>query len=190
MGNRLTKIYTKTGDGGTTGLGDGVRILKSSDRIDAIGTIDELNCAIGLILTEALPETIDTFLTTVQHELFDLGSELSVPGYTALDEISVVRIENQLDEINQHLEPLKEFILPGGSRSAALCHQARAICRRAERSVVRLAQNEEISDVAQKYLNRLSDYLFVACREINRSSGVQDVYWASSRVSAGNTSKG
>ena len=182
MGNRLTKIYTKTGDGGSTGLGDGTRTLKCSDRIEAIGTVDELNCIIGILLCEALPEEISEFFTKIQHELFDLGSELSVPGYTALSEESVSTIEIKLDAINQHLSPLKEFILPGGSRPAALCHQARAVCRRAERCVIRLEQKEQISELSRKYLNRLSDYLFVACRAINQSLDVKDVYWASQRT--------
>ena len=182
MGNRLTKIYTKTGDSGSTGLGDGTRILKCSDRIEAIGTVDELNCIIGLLLCETLPREISEFFTKVQHELFDLGSELSVPGYTALSNQSVSTIETKLDAINQHLSPLKEFILPGGSRPAALCHQARAVCRRAERCIIRLEQNEQISELSRKYLNRLSDYLFVACRAINQSLDVTDVYWASQRT--------
>jgi cob(I)alamin adenosyltransferase len=183
MSNRLTKIYTKTGDTGSTGLGDGTRTLKCSDRIEAIGTVDELNCVIGLLLCESLPDQVSDFLTKVQHQLFDLGSELSVPGYSAITDNNIENIENELDAMNLNLEPLKEFILPGGSRSAAFCHQARAVCRRAERCVIRLEQNEKISELSKKYLNRLSDYLFVACRTINKSLSVEDVYWSSKRMS-------
>ena len=183
MSNRLTKIYTKTGDTGSTGLGDGTRTLKCSDRIEAIGTVDELNCVIGLLLCESLPDQVSDFLTKVQHQLFDLGSELSVPGYSAITDENIENIENELDAMNSNLEPLKEFILPGGSRSSAFCHQARAVCRRAERCVIRLEQNEKISELSKKYLNRLSDYLFVACRTINKSLSVEDVYWSSKRMS-------
>jgi cob(I)alamin adenosyltransferase len=183
MSNRLTKIYTKTGDTGSTGLGDGTRTLKCSDRIEAIGTVDELNCVIGLLLCESLPDQVSDFLTKVQHQLFDLGSELSVPGYSAITDENIENIENKLDAMNLNLEPLKEFILPGGSRSSALCHQARAVCRRAERCIIRLEQNEKISELSKKYLNRLSDYLFVACRTINKSLSVEDVYWSSKRMS-------
>jgi cob(I)alamin adenosyltransferase len=183
MSNRLTKIYTKTGDTGSTGLGDGTRTLKCSDRIEAIGTVDELNCVIGLLLCESLPDQVSDFLTKVQHQLFDLGSELSVPGYSAITDNNIENIENELDAMNLNLEPLKEFILPGGSRSSAFCQQARAVCRRAERCVIRLEQNEKISELSKKYLNRLSDYLFVACRTINKSLSVEDVYWSSKRMS-------
>ena len=182
MGNRLTKIYTKTGDAGSTGLGDGTRILKCSDRIEAIGTVDELNCVIGLLLCEPLAKEFSDFFTKIQHELFNLGSELSVPGYSVMSEEDVTTIETKLDAINKDLHPLKEFILPGGSRAAALCHQARAVCRRAERCVIRLEQHEIISELSKKYLNRLSDYLFVACRAINKSLNVDDVYWSSRRT--------
>ncbi len=183
MGNRLTKIYTRTGDAGLTGLGDGTRTLKCSDRIEAIGTVDELNCVVGLLLCESLPDQISGFLTNVQHQLFDLGSELSVPGYSAITSEDIEDIEDALDTMNLSLDPLKEFILPGGSRPSALCHQARAVCRRAERCVIRLEQSEKISEVSKKYLNRLSDYLFVACRAINMSLSVEDVYWSSRRMS-------
>jgi cob(I)alamin adenosyltransferase len=182
MGNRLTKIYTRTGDSGSTGLGDGTRTLKCSDRIEAIGTVDELNCIIGVLLCEPLSKELSDFLTKVQHELFNLGSELSVPGYSVMSEENILTIENKLDGINQNLHPLKEFILPGGSRAAALCHHARAVCRRAERCIIRLEQHESISELSKKYLNRLSDYLFVACRAINKSLDVEDVYWSSRRT--------
>ena len=181
MGNRITKIYTKTGDSGSTGLGDGSRTLKCSDRINAIGTVDELNSSIGLLLTESLPEQVRDFLNSVQHELFDIGSELSVPGYRVINDSHITRIEEALDKINEELTPLKEFILPGGSRGAALAHQARTICRRAERSLIQLEQVEKVEEPIKKYLNRLSDYLFVACREINKFAGVTDVYWKNNR---------
>lgn len=177
MGNRLSKIYTRTGDAGTTGLGDGSRVAKDSPRIQAIGAVDELNSAIGVLLAEALPESVHACLHDVQHDLFDLGGELSIPGHTSLGEEHVTRLEEQLDRYNGALPPLKEFILPGGSRPAALCHVARTVCRRAERNVISLAGAEQLSAVLQRYLNRLSDLLFVLCRVLNRESGVDDVYW-------------
>ena len=183
MGNRLSKIYTKTGDMGSTGLGDGSRTLKCGERIEVIGTVDELNCVIGTLLCETLPQEISETLTEIQHELFDLGSELSVPGYSALTEAHIDKLEHHLDTLNSDLGPLKEFILPGGSRGAAICHQARAVCRRAERRLIQLEQKESTSAVAKKYLNRLSDYLFVACRTINKNDGVSDLYWANKKTS-------
>lgn len=177
MGYRLSKIYTRTGDAGTTGLGDGARVPKDSARIEAIGAVDELNSAIGVVLTEDVAEPVAVVLTQVQHELFDLGGELSIPGYTAIDEAHVLALESHLDRFNADLPPLKEFILPGGSRAAALTHVSRAICRRAERRVVTLAQSEQLSPMPQRYLNRLSDLLFVLCRVLNRHAGRNDVYW-------------
>ncbi len=182
MGNRLSKIYTRTGDTGTTGLGDGSRVPKDSARIEAIGAVDELNSAIGVVLAEPLPDDVGTLLTRVQHELFDLGGELSIPGYTAIDEQHVTQLENDLDNFNADLPALKEFILPGGARSAALAHVARATCRRAERRVVKLALAEQLSPLPQRYLNRLSDLLFVLCRVLNRSAGHSDVYWDKARA--------
>lgn len=178
MGNRLSKIYTRTGDAGTTGLGDGVRVPKDSLRIEAIGAVDELNSAIGVLLAEStVPEDVRACLHAVQHDLFDLGGELSIPGYTSLGPQHATRLENELDGFNADLAPLKEFILPGGSRMAALCHIARAVCRRAERRVVTLSGSEALSPSLQQYLNRLSDLLFVLCRVLNRAAGVDDVYW-------------
>jgi cob(I)alamin adenosyltransferase len=177
MGNRLSRIYTRTGDSGTTGLGDGSRVSKDNARIEAIGAVDELNSAIGVVLTEPVPDPVNTLLTRVQHELFDLGGELSIPGYVAIGEQHVSALETSLDEFNADLPALKEFILPGGARSAALTHVARATCRRAERRVVTLAQAEQLSPLPQRYLNRLSDLLFVLCRVLNRSNGRTDVYW-------------
>jgi cob(I)alamin adenosyltransferase len=185
MGNRLTKIYTRTGDAGTTGLGDGSRVAKDSLRIEAIGAVDELNSAIGVLLTEPVSDAVRDCLHGVQHDLFDLGGELSIPGYTSIGEAHVTRLESLLDGFNGELPPLKEFILPGGSRPAALCHVARTVCRRAERSVVSLAGAEQLSAAPQRYLNRLSDLLFVLCRVLNREAGVGDVYWQKGRNRGG-----
>lgn len=178
MANRLSKIYTKTGDKGTTGLGDGARVPKHSARIEAIGDIDELNSQLGLLLAENnLPVSIQHTLTRVQHELFELGGELSIPNYTRMTEAMVTRLEQELDALNDTLLPLKEFILPGGSRPAAQCHVARAVCRRAERRLVALAQQEPVSAIALMYLNRLSDLLFVMCRAISKALSVPDAPW-------------
>jgi cob(I)alamin adenosyltransferase len=181
MGHRLTRIYTRTGDAGTTGLGDGSRVAKDNPRIEAVGAVDELNSLVGVVLAEPLPEPIARCLTAVQHDLFDLGGELSIPGHSAITEAHVLRLENALDGFNADLPPLKEFILPGGSRAAAQCHVARSVCRRAERRLVSLSSAEQISPVAQRYLNRLSDLLFVLCRVINRAAGRSDVYWQKGR---------
>lgn len=181
MGNRLSKIYTRTGDAGTTGLGDGTRVPKQSPRIEAIGAVDELNSHVGVLLAEPLDDDVRALLTAIQHDLFDLGGELSIPGYTAIRDEHVTQLESALDRHNDDLPPLKEFILPGGSRAAALCHVARAVCRRAERRVVALSQAETVSPLCQRYLNRLSDLLFVLCRVCNRRAGVADVYWRKDR---------
>ncbi len=177
MGNRLSKIYTRTGDGGTTGLGSGERVAKDCPRIEAIGAVDELNCAIGRVLAHDLREEIRGCLQEAQHRLFDLGGELSIPGYQTVREEDVTRLETVLNEFNAQLPPLKEFILPGGGRAAADCHMARAICRRAERRVVSLAREEEVGDSARIYLNRLSDLLFVLCRILARDEGGVEVAW-------------
>jgi len=178
MGNRLSKIYTRTGDDSTTGLGDGSRVPKNSARIEAIGDVDELNSHLGLLLVEPdLPQGMRASLTRIQHELFELGGELSIPNYVRMSGEMVTRLEQELDELNETLPPLKEFILPGGSRPAAQCHVARAVCRRAERSVTTLAQAEPIGPAALHYLNRLSDLLFVMCRAINRELGHPDAMW-------------
>ncbi|MEP7063417.1 MAG: cob(I)yrinic acid a,c-diamide adenosyltransferase [Betaproteobacteria bacterium] len=184
MGNRLSKIVTRTGDAGTTGLGDGSRVAKDSPRIEAIGAVDELNSTIGLLLAEALPPAIAQLLTDVQHDLFDLGGELSIPGHRALAEARVVGLEAAVEAFNTDLAPLKEFILPGGTRGAGLAHVARTVCRRSERAVVTLAGSAEVSDVARRYLNRLSDLLFVLARSLNRAAGRPDVLWQSQRVKA------
>ena len=182
MGNRLTKLYTKTGDDGTTGLGDGSRTTKDSARIEAVGTIDELNSWIGLLLAE-LPadEPLIEPLTEIQHRLFDLGGELAVPGFQLIQSQMVSDLEILCDQLNEELPPLKEFILPGGSTSAGLCHMARAVARRAERVIVTLSKDESIGDDLKRYINRLSDVLFVMARQLARRGGGQEVFWKSKR---------
>lgn len=177
MGNRLSKIVTRTGDDGTTGMADGKRVPKDNARIEAIGEVDELNSQIGVLLVEELPQDVRACFTQVQHELFNLGGELSLPGHTGITEAQVLRLEQQVETWNQDLPPLKEFILPGGCRAAALCHVARTVCRHAERCVVTLGKAETVSPQLLQYLNRLSDLLFVACRIINRAAGESDVLW-------------
>ena len=177
MGNRLSKIYTRTGDAGTTGLGDGSRVAKDSLRIHALGEVDELNSVIGLLLCEDLPAPTREALTGIQHDLFDLGGELCIPGFNNVTEAQVKRLEDLLDGYNADLPPLKDFILPGGAKSAAVAHLARTVCRRAERSVVTLASAEPVSDLVRQYLNRLSDLLFVLGRVLNRHAGGTDVLW-------------
>ena len=181
MGHRLSKIVTRTGDAGTTGLGDGSRVPKDSARIAAIGEIDELNSLLGLLLTEPLPAPIAACLTSAQHDLFDLGGELSVPGYSVLTDAQVQRVEAAVEAFNADLDPLKEFILPGGTRAAALAHVARTVCRRAERALVRLAATDPVSDAARRYLNRMSDLLFVLARALNRTAARPDVLWKRDR---------
>ena len=177
MGHRLTKIYTRTGDDGTTGLADGSRIAKDSPRIDAIGAVDEVNSALGMLLAETLPEDVRACLTDVQHELFDLGGELSVPDHVVMTDAHVLRLEKQLDRFNHGLSPLKDFILPGGSRAAALAHVSRATCRRAERVLVALTREQAVPPAVLQYVNRLSDLLFVLSRTLNRHAGTGDVLW-------------
>jgi cob(I)alamin adenosyltransferase len=178
MGHRLTKIYTRTGDDGSTGLGDGSRAPKDHVRVEAYGTVDELNSAVGLVLTEAsLPQNIRAPLTQIQHELFDLGGELCIPGRRAISEDQVTRLEVTLDSLNMNLPALKDFILPGGTRMAAVMHLARAVCRRAERRMVRLAHAEDVNPHAIHYVNRLSDLLFVMARYLNTSAGQPETLW-------------
>lgn len=174
---RLTKITTRTGDDGTTGLADGSRLPKDSPRIEAIGAADELNSQVGLLLAEALPQAVRDCLAAVQHQLFDLGGELALPQRRAIGEEQVAGLEALIAEFNADLPPLKEFILPGGSRAAAQCHVARTVCRRAERSCVRLRRAEPVPPTLLQYLNRLSDLLFVLCRVINRSDGHDETTW-------------
>ncbi|KPJ96398.1 MAG: cobalamin adenosyltransferase [Gammaproteobacteria bacterium SG8_15] len=177
MGNRLSKIYTRTGDKGTTGLSDGSRVSKSNARIAAIGDVDELNSVIGIILTQELEDNIRNILTTIQHCLFNLGGELSLPGYELVKPSHITYLETQLDNLNNELAPLKDFILPGGTLTAAFTHQARSVCRRAERNLVVLQEEETVSTSILQYLNRLSDFLFVLARHINKQSGQPDVLW-------------
>ena len=177
MGNRLTKITTRTGDTGTTGLGDGTRTLKNALRVTVIGDIDELNSMLGLLLTEPLPDGTRTTLHRIQNDLFDLGGEICIPGHTLLTEAQIDFLDEEIGRLNADLPPLKEFILPGGSRAAASCHLARTITRRSERALVALAQSETVSALALQHLNRLSDFLFILARTLNRHAGVGDVCW-------------
>lgn len=177
MGNRLSKIYTRTGDGGTTGLGDGTRVAKDSLRVNAMGDVDELNAVIGLLLAEPVADSIRSCLTVVQHDLFNLGGEICMPDYALIKAERITALENQLDTYNETLTPLKEFILPGGSRASAYCHLARTVCRRAERTMHTLNNAEKLTEASLQYINRLSDLLFVLCRILNQDAGVSDVLW-------------
>ncbi len=181
MGNRLSKIYTRTGDKGTTGLGDGSRVNKDSLRVEAMGDVDELNAVIGLLITELLSiqssAHLLALLTHIQHDLFNLGGEICIPNYVMIDANRVDALENAIDRLNDSLEPLKEFILPGGTKAAAFCHLARTVCRRAERLLIKLSRDEAVTEISLQYINRLSDLLFVLCRIINRDAGVSDVLW-------------
>ena len=177
MANRLSKIYTRTGDDGSTGLGDGTRVAKDSLRIDAMGDVDELNSVIGLMLTETVPTILLDTLTQIQHDLFNLGGEICIPDYVILSQTNIDNLEQAIDTLNDELAPLKEFILPGGTKAAAFCHLARTVCRRAERKLITLARDEKVTAISLKYLNRLSDLLFVLCRIINKEAGVPDVLW-------------
>jgi len=187
VGNRLSKIYTKTGDDGTTGLGDGTRVAKDSARVAAYGTVDEANSAIGLLIAIMLPgdgtshdgmhDSIRVLLTQVQHQMFDLGGELCIPGHAAIFDADIDGLERALDQHNEALPPLKDFILPGGGDAAARCHLARTIVRRAERETVTLARHDAVRPEAIRYLNRLSDLLFVLARVLARASGHGEVLW-------------
>jgi cob(I)alamin adenosyltransferase len=181
MGHRLSKITTRTGDAGDTGLGDGSRVPKDSARIQALGDIDELNSCLGLVLAEKLPAAVGEALLQVQHDLFDLGGEVCIPGHTMITEAHVLRLEALAAQHNAKLKPLKEFILPGGTRAAAAAHLARAVCRRAERSLVALRREAPVGERARQYLNRLSDLLFVLGRALNRAARRGDVLWKHER---------
>lgn len=181
MGNRLSKIATRTGDKGTTGLGDGSRTEKDSLRIHAIGDVDELNSQIGVLLCEELPDALRQELLSIQHDLFDMGGELCIPGYTMITEPQVARLDALLEKYNADLPPLKDFILPGGSRAAAVAHVCRTVCRRAERAIVSLGKSETVNDMPRQYMNRLSDLLFVLSRVLNRFAGGTDVQWEKDR---------
>ncbi|CAM4277745.1 Cobalamin adenosyltransferase [Bordetella tumbae] len=186
MGNRLSAIATRTGDDGTTGLGDGSRLRKDEPRVAALGDVDELNSVIGLLRTESLPDPVQADLNTIQHDLFDLGAELCIPGHTTLTDAQVAFLDQRLAHYNGALPPLREFILPGGSRPAALAHLARTVSRRAERSVITLERHDTLNASVRQYLNRLSDLMFVLARHLNGVQGTGDVFWTSahSRVQA------
>ena len=182
MGNRLSKIYTRTGDDGTTGLGDGSRVPKDGARVEAYGTVDELNSTIGVLLAvPSLPDGVTQCLTEVQHELFDMGGELCIPGHRVITEQHVTRLEEVLDVFNDTLPPLKEFILPGGGPAAAACHVARTVARRAERRTLTLSREETVAPEVIKYLNRLSDLLFVLARVLARQERGTEVLWRHDR---------
>jgi cob(I)alamin adenosyltransferase len=182
MGNRLSKIYTRTGDDGTTGLGDGTRVRKDHARVDSYGTVDEANSTIGMVLAvPGLPAAVVECLTEVQHDLFDLGGELCIPGHTMIKAEQITRLEEQLDAFNDPLPPLKDFILPGGGRAAASCHLARTVVRRAERCVWRLAETDTVNVEVPRYLNRLSDLLFVLARVLARHEHGSEVLWRHDR---------
>lgn len=182
MGNRLSKIYTRTGDDGTTGLGDGSRVAKGALRIKAMGELDELNSAIGVVLTNELPDDLAECLLSIQHTLFDIGGELSIPEFRMVKADRVEFLEQNLDEFNRDLAALKEFILPGGTSAAAQTHVARSVCRRAERTLHMLSADEDISEISRQFVNRLSDLLFVAARYLNHCAGKSDILWEHDRT--------
>ena len=182
MGNRLSKIATRTGDNGTTGLGDGSRVDKDSLRVHAMGDVDELNSHIGLLLCETLPPALREALVTIQHDLFDMGGELCIPGFTMITDSHVERLDALLEKYNADLPPLADFILPAGSRAAAQAHVCRTVCRRAERAIVSLGKADALNDNPRQYMNRLSDLLFVLSRVLNRFGGGSDVLWQKDRV--------
>ena len=182
MGNRLSQIATRTGDAGTTGLGDNQRVSKNNLRVHAMGDVDELNSHIGVLLCEPVPPAIRPLLVEVHHQLFNLGGELSIPGYELLKTQAVIDLDQALERFNAQLPKLQEFILPAGTRAASLAHVCRTVARRAERSVVALGDAESVNDAPRHYLNRLSDLMFVLARVLNRVDGGDDVYWRSERM--------
>ncbi|MBI2746840.1 MAG: cob(I)yrinic acid a,c-diamide adenosyltransferase [Burkholderiales bacterium] len=182
MGNRLTQIATRTGDNGTTGLGDNQRVSKNSLRVHAMGEVDELNSNIGVLLCEDMPADVRELLVEIQHQLFNLGGELSIPGFELLKGEAVLALDEALAKHNEQLPRLQEFILPAGTRAAALAHVCRTVARRAERAVVALGNEEAIKEAPRQYLNRLSDLMFVLARVLNRMNGGDDVYWKSERL--------
>ena len=182
MGNRLTQIATRTGDEGTTGLGNNQRVSKNSLRVHAMGDVDELNSHIGLLLCEAMPDDVRVLLVEVQHQLFNLGGELSIPGFELLKEEAVQALDQALERYNAQLPKLEEFILPAGNRAASQAHICRTVARRAERATVALGNEEALNDAPRQYLNRLSDLMFVLSRVLNRMDGGTDVYWQSERM--------
>jgi len=182
MGHRLTKIYTRTGDDGSTGLADGNRVEKDSLRVDAIGDIDELNSLLGVLTANDIPDDIKGYLLNIQHRLFDLGGELAIPGDAAIEPESISRIEELIDNFNDDLPMLKEFILPGGNMPGSVCHLARAVCRRGERKLVKLARDEYVNPVSITYINRLSDLLFVFARVLARQKSGREIFWDKNRL--------
>jgi cob(I)alamin adenosyltransferase len=189
MGNRLSQIATRTGDDGTTGLGDGARVPKFSNRIQAMGDVDELNSHIGLLLCEDAPSDVRELLIDIQHQLFNLGGELSIPGFQLLKDEAVIQLDEALAHYNETLPRLAEFILPAGNRAASQAHICRTVARRAERWVVQLGESETINAAPRHYLNRLSDLMFVLSRVLNRMNGGDDVYWKSERMAKGTQKK-
>jgi cob(I)alamin adenosyltransferase len=181
MANRLTKIVTRTGDDGTTGLGDGTRVGKDSLRVEVLGNVDELNSALGCVLAEGLPEPVAAILAAVQNDLFDLGGEICIPGRSALWDAHLQQLDQRLEQLREPLPTLRDFVLPGGTRAAAACHLARAVCRRAERSLVALGHVETVSALSIQYLNRLSDLLFLAARTLNAAAGASEPLWRPGR---------
>jgi cob(I)alamin adenosyltransferase len=185
MANRLTKIVTRTGDDGTTGLGDGTRVGKDALRVEVLGDLDELNSAIGCVLADPLPDHVEALLRGVQHDLFDLGGEICIPGRSALWDTHVAQLDRRIEALREALPQLREFVLPGGTRAASMCHLARTICRRAERSLVALGRKESVSPLSVQYLNRLSDLLFLAARTINVHAGQAEPMWKPGREASG-----
>ena len=182
MGNRLSSIYTKTGDDGTTGLANGDRIDKSDIRIEVMGSIDELNSLCGVLVASGVPDDIAGYILNIQHRLFDVGAELAIPGNAAIDPNSVEKLEALIDTYNEDLPSLKEFILPGGSMAASICHYARTVCRRAERQLVAMSRTEYINPESLRYINRLSDLLFVFARSLNQEGDSNEIFWDSERL--------
>lgn len=187
MGNRLSKIYTRTGDKGTTGMADGSRVSKDSLRMHAIGEVDELNSMLGVVILKCQLKDVKENMITIQHDLFNIGGELAMPDYDKTDQSRIEWLEETLDEMNEALPPLKEFILPGGAEDAGFCHVARAMCRRVERSMISLHNMEPLKTELTAYINRLSDWLFVASRVLNKAQGEAEVYWESERIKGATT---
>ena len=177
MGHRLSKLYTRTGDDGTSGLSGGDRVPKNHERMNAMGTVDELNSVIGLLISKLNDDELETMFTAIQHDLFNIGGEISMPGHSFINDAKITSLESKIDHFNEAVEPLKDFILPGGSEAASVCHMARSIARRAERDVITLHYAEPVCDTTRQYLNRLSDLLFVVARVINLRLGHDDILW-------------
>ena len=177
MCHRLSKLYTRTGDDGTSGLSGGARVPKNHERMNAMGTVDELNSVIGLLISKLEDDELMAMFTAIQHDLFNIGGEISMPGHSFINDAKITSLESKIDHFNEAVEPLKDFILPGGSEAASVCHMARSIARRAERDVITLHYAEPVCDTTRQYLNRLSDLLFVVARVINLRLGHDDILW-------------